>query len=287
MSRSLAVCIVVYHSDVHWLGKTLASLRAAIDHARALALIGAVELRIVDNGAGECAAVGDRSEPAQTKSVIDSALWALPGPGAIHYAYVATPTNKGFGAGNNTGLAGTNADFVLLLNPDVELAVEAISNAVAHLDRESTSSAVTPVAQSPDGSAQFLVKRDPTVFALALRGFAPGWVKARFARHLRDYDYSDVAFDTPIADCRVVSGCWLLLRGDVWREVGGFDTGFFMYFEDFDLSQRIAKLARIDRVANCRIVHAGGNASRKGAKHIGMFVRSAARYFSKHGWRWI
>jgi tetratricopeptide (TPR) repeat protein len=33
MSRSLAVCVVVYHSDVHWLTKTLTSLRAAIDIA--------------------------------------------------------------------------------------------------------------------------------------------------------------------------------------------------------------------------------------------------------------
>jgi GT2 family glycosyltransferase len=193
----------------------------------------------------------------------------------------------GFGAGNNTGLAGTSADFVLLLNPDVELATDAITNAVAYLGQDTTCSAVTPVAHSPDGTPQFLVKREPTVFALALRGFAPGWLKARFVGYLNRYDYSDLAYDAPIQGCMVVSGCCLLLHGDVWRGVGGFDTGFFMYFEDFDLSQRIAKISRIDRVPGCRIVHAGGNASRKGAKHIGMFVRSAARYFRKHGWRWI
>ncbi|AMS31237.1 hypothetical protein AEM42_00395 [Betaproteobacteria bacterium UKL13-2] len=286
MPRSLAVCIVVYHSDLHWLGKTLASLRAAVDHAREQNLINSVEVRIVDNGAGASAAAGDRSEPAQIKSVIDSALWAIPGPAAVKYAYVATPENNGFGAGNNTGLAGTGADFVLLLNPDVELAVDAISSALAHLDQDATCSAVTPVAQSPDGTPQFLVKREPTVVALALRGFAPNWVKACFPRPLNAYEYRDIAFDAPIKDCRVVSGCCLFTRGEVWRAVGGFDTGFFMYFEDFDLSQRIAKVGRIDRVSGCRIVHAGGNASRKGAKHIGMFVRSAARYFGKHGWRW-
>jgi GT2 family glycosyltransferase len=199
---------------------------------------------------------------------------------------VATPENNGFGTGNNIGLAGISADFVLLLNPDVELAVDAISSAVAHLGRDASCGAVTPIATSPDGTPQFLVKRDPTVFALALRGFAPDWLRARFVRDLRRYDYSDIAFDAPIKGCRVVSGCCLFTRGDVWREVGGFDAGFFMYFEDFDLSQRIASIGRIDRVPGCRIVHAGGNASQKGAKHIGMFVRSAARYFSKHGWRW-
>jgi GT2 family glycosyltransferase len=286
MSRSLAVCVVVYHSDVHWLTKTLTSLRAAIDHARAQQLVDAVDVRLIDNAAGESAASGDSRETTQLKAMIDNALWAIPGPRAVNYAYVAMPANKGFGSGNNTGLAGTGADFVLLLNPDVELAEDAISSAVAHLEHDVACGAVTPVATSPDGTPQFLVKRDPTVFALALRGFAPGWVKARFVRYLSRYDYSDLAYDAPIKGCTVVSGCCLLLRGGVWREMGGFDTGFFMYFEDFDLSQRIAKIARIDRLTNCRIVHAGGNASRKGAKHIGMFVRSAARYFGKHGWRW-
>jgi GT2 family glycosyltransferase len=286
MSRSLAVCIVVYHSDVHWLTKTLTSLRAAIDHAREQTLIDSVDVRLIDNAAGESAAAGDSSEAVQLKSVIDSALWAVPGPRAINTAYVAMSANKGFGAGNNAGLAETGADFVLLLNPDVELAADSISNAVWHLDHDAECGAVTPVATSPDGTPQFLVKRDPTVFVLALRGFAPGWLKARFATVLTRYEYSDLAYDAPINGCMVVSGCCLLLRGGVWREVGGFDTGFFMYFEDFDLSQRIAKITRIDRIAHCRIVHAGGNASRKGAKHIGMFVRSAARYFSKHGWRW-
>jgi len=287
MLRSLVVCIVVYHSDVHWLSKTLTSLRAAIDHARENNLIDSVDVRIVDNGAGESAAAGDRSESAQIKSVIDTALWAIPGPSAVNYAYVATPENNGFGAGNNAGLAGTSADFVLLLNPDVELATDAITNALAYLGQDTTCSAVTPVTRSPDGTPQFLVKREPTVFALALRGFAQGWLKARFVGYLSRYDYSDLAYDAPIQGCMVVSGCCLLLRGDVWREVDGFDTGFFMYFEDFDLSQRIAKISRIDRVPGCRIVHAGGNASRKGLKHIGMFVCSAARYFRKHGWRWV
>ncbi|MCA3085881.1 MAG: glycosyltransferase, partial [Rhodocyclaceae bacterium] len=206
MLRSLVVCIVVYHSDVHWLSKTLRSLRAAIDHARENNLIASVDVRIVDNGASECAAAGDHSESAQIKSVIDTALWAIPGPSAVNYAYVATPENNGFGAGNNAGLAGTSADFVLLLNPDVELATDAITNAVAYLGQDTTCSAVTPVARSPDGTPQFLVKREPTVFALALRGFALGWLKARFVGYLSRYDYSDLAYDAPIQGCMVVSG---------------------------------------------------------------------------------
>jgi hypothetical protein len=36
-----------------------------------------------------------------------------------------------------------------------------------------------------------------------------------------------------------------------------------------------------------RIIHGGGNAAKKGLKHIGLFVRSGCRFFNSHGWRWF
>jgi len=283
MSRSLQVCIVVYHSDVSWLTKTLTSLRAAVEHATARGLLTTANVQIVDNGAQTFVAT---TGPAAIKAAIDLALWSPPGAVVIRYAYVAMPSNQGFGAANNRALRGSTADFVLVLNPDVELATESIANAIAHFDRNATCGAITPVASSPDGQPQYLVKRDPALGVLALRGFAPAWIRALFSASLSRYDYRDVPFDSPLADCRIVSGCCLMVRGDAWRNSGGFDEAFFLYFEDFDLSLRISQFSRIDRVAECRVVHAGGNASAKGPKHIGMFVRSALRFFNKHGWRW-
>ncbi|NJR72189.1 MAG: hypothetical protein HC782_03800 [Gammaproteobacteria bacterium] len=82
-----------------------------------------------------------------------------------------------------------------------------------------------------------------------------------------------------------MSGCCMLMRGEVWQRVGGFDEKFFLYFEDFDLSKRIAAIAEIHRLPSFQIIHGGGNASNKGLKHIRFFVQSAWRFFNKHGWR--
>ena len=284
MSRSLHVCIVVFHSDVEWLTNTLTSLRAAIEYATAGGLLSTTQVQIVDNGAASCDRPGDAV--AALKAAIDSALWAPPTAAAIHYAYVAMPSNRGFGAANNHALRATNADFVLVLNPDVELARESIANAIQHFDEVAECGAVTPVATFPDGAPQYLIKRDPTLAVLALRGFAPRWFKQIFASTLTRYDFGDLPFYSAMTGCRTVSGCCLMLRGAVWRQAGGFDEAFFLYFEDFDLSRRLSQVSRIDRVPGCRIVHAGGNAAGKGGKHIGMFIRSAMRYFGKHGWRW-
>ncbi len=279
MSRSLDVCVVVYHSDLDWLTKTLNSLRAAIEYATQQNLLATSRVQVVDNGAHQ-------TDATDIKAIIDKSLWAVPAPSSIKYAYVAAPANLGFGAGNNLALQSSSADFVLVLNPDVAMAPDSIANAIRYLDANATAGAVTPVATFPDGQAQFLVKRYPTVTALALRGFAPAWLKRHYANALAHYDYRDVSFDAALRDCRIVSGCWLLMRGEAWRRACGFDTSFFMYFEDFDLSARIATTSRIDRVIGCRIVHAGGNAAAKGTKHVGMFMRSAMRFFNKHGWRW-
>ena len=71
-------------------------------------------------------------------------------------------------------------------------------------------------------------------------------------------------------------------RRTALEQTKGFDPAFFLYFEDFDLSYRIAKFSSISRVPDVRIVHAGGNAAKKGWRHRLFFIRSAARFYSKH-----
>ena len=87
-------------------------------------------------------------------------------------------------------------------------------------------------------------------------------------------------------DVPIVSGCFMFFRRDVLDAVGGFSPDYFLYFEDFDLSLRVSKVARIAYVPAVRIVHHGGDAARKGLKHIWMFTRSAVTFFNTHGWRW-
>jgi hypothetical protein len=58
-----------------------------------------------------------------------------------------------------------------------------------------------------------------------------------------------------------------------------------MYFEDYDLSMRMGREAVVAYVPQARIVHHGGEAARKGWRHVGWFVASAWRFFARHGWK--
>jgi GT2 family glycosyltransferase len=275
MSARLHVCIVLYRPDANGLRR---SLQATIDAcARAVrdGDISNAKVDVVNN---------DPSAVSAVAALLADAQRHAEAPVSIHQ--IDAPQNLGFGAGNNLALRDSSADYVLVINPDVEMQLDALSNGIHHLTAEPACGMVSPVAVFPDGQPQYLVKRQPGVLTLALRGFAPRAVQTLFAERLARYECREVGFDQPIHGCEIVSGCWMLVRGSLWRQLGGFDERFFLYFEDFDLSYRASKLTRLDRVSACRIVHAGGHAGRKGWAHIRLFARSALQYFNKHGWRW-
>lgn len=88
-------------------------------------------------------------------------------------------------------------------------------------------------------------------------------------------------------DPPIISGCFMLFRGEIFRKLNGFDPGYFLYFEDFDLSIRAAKVTRVAYLPTVKIVHGGGDAARKGLWHIEQFIRSAYIFYRKFGLKLI
>jgi hypothetical protein len=274
---TLAVSVVIFHPDQAWLETTLESLATALDFARESGLLERAHVFLVDNAAN-----GSSSRWTATLDThfADRAEW-------LQRHTVAGQGNVGYGAANNLAFKqATEANYLLVLNPDVRLERAAIASAIAFLTLDSGCGMVTPVANAPDGAPLFLVKNYPRVWVLAVRGFAPVWFKDLLRRRLDVYERADRPYDSPLADVMLASGCFLMIRRSVFERAGGFDPAYFMYFEDFDLSYRISRFAGIARVPECRIVHAGGSAGSKGWAHTRMFMRSAFRFFNMHGWRW-
>jgi hypothetical protein len=97
---------------------------------------------------------------------------------------------------------------------------------------------------------------------------------------MRDLPEQEVATGIPIA-----SGCFKLARRSVLQAIGGFSPAYFLYFEYFDLSLRLRRMADIAYVPQVRILHRGGYAVRKGWTHRRLCLRSAVTFFRRHGWK--
>jgi hypothetical protein len=77
----------------------------------------------------------------------------------------------------------------------------------------------------------------------------------------------------------------MLFKSKSFASLGGFDAGYFLYFEDFDLSLKAGALGMSAYFPQMRVKHGGGGAGKKGFLHIRYFVASALRYFRRNGLR--
>ena len=268
---ALSVAIVTFRTPRDVLERALASLAQAVAHARAAGLLGAVSVFVVDNTPGGSADVA-RALRAWPEAA--GTLRILSGHG-----------NVGYGRANNLVLPHLASEAHLVMNPDVELDADALRAALAALRQHREIGLVAPAVYGEDGEPQYLCRRYPSVWVLYLRGFAPGFLRRRFARALAHYEMRDVLDGSLHRGVPLASGCFMLARTALFARLGGFDPGYFMYFEDYDLSLRLGREAEVAYVPQARIVHHGGAAARKGLRHVAWFVRSAWRFFARHGWR--
>jgi GT2 family glycosyltransferase len=235
-------------------------------------VIGEATLYLVDNG------------PAEAREAVREALGAWPAA-AGRAELIAGHGNIGYGRANNLVLDRLASDFHLVMNPDVELEPGALRAALRALAEHPGAGLAAPDVRGEDGARQYLCKRYPSLWVLFLRGFAPAALRRRFAHALDHYEMRDVVGHGTMANVPLASGCFMLLRTELFRRLRGFDPRFFLYFEDYDLSLRVGREAQVTYVPGAHIVHHGGEAARKGPRHIAWFLRSAWRFFATHGWK--
>ena len=280
LPASLQISIVTYRPDLRLLERCLRKLVLAIGAAREEGVVRTVAFALIDNS-------GDR---AIAKDAIKLAQGRFRNAN-VQLTFLYGHANIGYGAAHNLVLHGSGADYHLVLNPDVELAPDALAVGVRWLAERKEVGAIAPEVFDGDGEHQeYLCRRFPAVLDLLLRGFMPGFVRALFRRRLERYEMRDVIDPAPeqdVIDIPSMSGACLLVRRSAIDATGGFDPRFFLYFEDYDWTMRLNRVTRTAYVPAMHVRHHGGGAARKGLRHIGWFVRSAWRFYGKHGWRMV
>lgn len=154
--------------------------------------------------------------------------------------YLATPDNPGYGGAVNRAVADLpdTVDWVLVSNPDVVLAPGALERLVAVGDADAGIGAVGPLIREATGAVYPSARSVPSLrTGIGHAAFANLWPGNPWTAAYR-HDGPDRQVTR---DAGWLSGSCVLVRRSAFDAVGGFDSGYFMYFEDVDLGYRITR----------------------------------------------
>ena len=200
--------------------------------------------------------------------------------------YIFNNSNGGFGAGHNVVIKRlvseeTKSEFHLMVNADVFFEENTIEKIVEYMKENKNIGQIGPKIYGTDGKVTKSCRLLPSPVNLIFRRFLP--LKSVVKK--LDYDYEMKWYDyKEIIDVPILSGCFIFVRTDVLKEIGGFDKRYFMYMEDYDLCRRVGKKYRTVFYPEAEIIHEHGKASYKSRKMMLLHVNSAIKYFNKWGW---
>ena len=230
------------------------------------------------------AAVADDDVAARV-TVIDNASTDGSSEGleaSVPLAVVRNADNRGFGAACNQGAAGSEADFLLFLNPDTRLMPGSFAEPVRYLRAHENKRVGIVGIQlvDADGRVARNTARAPTAWSmvgnsvgfdrLAPRLFPPHFVTEWAHDQTRTVDQ--------------VMGAFFLVRRSLFEALGGFDERFFVYYEDLDFSVRArAQGWQSVYLSTAQAFHRGqGTTEGATARRTFYFCRSRILYARKH-----
>lgn len=242
----LSVVIVSYNVR-HYLDECLESVQKALEGIEA-------EVFVVDNASTD-----------DTTSVLPQKYtWVR---------FIASEENLGFSRGNNIAIRQATGEYVLLLNPDTNVAEHTLREAVRFMDEH-------PQA---GGAGVMMLNGDGTRAPESRRAIPTPWVSAlKMLGFTKRYYMSHLPWDEP---CRieVISGAFCLLRHAALDKVGLLDEDFFMYGEDIDLSYRLLKSGYENWYLPLPITHYKGKSTRKtDYRYVHVFYQAMLIFFRKH-----
>ena len=195
---------------------------------------------------------------------------------------VSNGANLGFAKGNNAGIRVAQGEYVLILNPDTIIHDRALEKLVSFAAAHREAGAFGCRVLNPDGSFQNPARPLPSIFGYLLGTLWLRWL-GRFSPMFASDLYPGWDGHTE-REIGFQSGCCVLFRGDLLKQLGGFDERFFYHFEESDLCLRVWKSG------SSILFYPGAEITHLGGQSVGRFpirfaletYRSGYRFFYKH-----
>ena len=256
--------IIVNYNVRYFLEQALQSVYKAIPLMEGAYGKGCTDIYVVDNNSGDGSVEMVEAHFPQVK-------------------LIANKVNTGFSKANNQAIKDSDAEYVLLLNPDTVIQEETLLNTVAFMDSHTDAGGLG--INMIDGAGHFLPESkrgfpSPAVAFYKISGLSRIFPKSKkLGRyHLGFLDKKE------IHEVDVLAGAFMLLRKKVLDDIGLLDETFFMYGEDIDLSYRIVKAGYKNYYyPDAAIVHYKGESTKKSSvNYVFVFYKAMVIFARKH-----
>jgi hypothetical protein len=195
---------------------------------------------------------------------------------------IRNSANEGFAKANNQGIRRAAGKYLLLLNPDTLFVEDALTPLFEFMEQHPEAGMAGCKILNEDGSLQPSFFPFPSLLTVL-------WTALFLDRlvslnHVNDrWRLGRKAAQEPFRVQRLL-GAFLFVRREVFKQVGLFDEGFFLFSEEEDFCYRAHRKGRaIYYFPDTRIIHLGGKSTeRNKSKAVSYANESKVRFFRKH-----
>ncbi len=191
-------------------------------------------------------------------------------------------SNLGFPKGNNIGVAQAKGDYICILNPDTVVAEDTFNRILAFAEKQENLGIVG--CKLIDGSGNFLPESKrgiPTPFVALTKIFGlyklfPNWklFNRYYAQHLSENETGRVD---------ILVGAFMIMKRNLYNEIGGFDENCFMYSDDIDLSFMALKSGKNNYYFHeTSVIHYKGESTVKDGLYMKRFREAMQFFYKKH-----
>ncbi len=184
--------------------------------------------------------------------------------------------NVGFSKANNQGVAVAKGTYVCILNPDTAVPKNVFKKILEFAETKSDMGALG--VRLIDGTGNFLPesKRNvpkPKVVFNKITGI----------KSAKNSYYASQINETDTGEVSVLVGAFMLLKKEVYKQVGGFDEDYFMYGEDIDLSYKLIKAGYKNYYFGQEtVLHYKGESTTKDKTYLKRFYGAMHIFYKKH-----
>jgi GT2 family glycosyltransferase len=250
--------IILNYNVRYFLEQCVLSVQAALQHIEG-------EIIVIDNNSSD-----DSCQMMKTR---------FP-----HIKLIENKENTGFPKGNNIGVAQAKGKYICILNPDTVVAEDTFTKILnAQLPTPNSQLGIIG-CKLIDGTGNFLSESKrgiPTPWVAFTKIF--GLYKIFPKIELFNQYYAQHLSENQSGKVDILVGAFMVMKRELYTELGGFDENCFMYSDDIDLSYRVLKNEKSTfYFAETTVIHYKGESTVKDETYMKRFQEAMDYFYAKH-----